>query len=108
MAVFSDNIKIILFYIILKHNHSEKDALRLLTWAKELGCNYVRLAHYPHNENMLRLADKMGLMVWEEIPVYWTVDFANPETYKNAENQLTEAITRDKNRASIIIWLSLI
>ena len=43
-------------------------------------------------------------MVWEEIPVYWTVDFANPETYKNAENQLTEAITRDKNRASIIIW----
>lgn len=84
--------------------NSEKDALRLLTWAKELGCNYVRLAHYPHNENMLRLADKIGLMVWEEIPVYWTVDFTNPETYKNAENQLTEAITRDKNRASIIIW----
>lgn len=84
--------------------NSEADALRLLTWAKELGCNYVRLAHYPHNENMVRLSDKIGLTVWEEIPVYWTVDFTNKETYKNAENQLVEMITRDKNRCSTIIW----
>lgn len=84
--------------------NSEADAFRLLTWAKELGCNYVRLAHYPHNENMVRLADKIGLMVWEEIPVYWTVDFTNPATYINAENQLIEMITRDKNRCSTIIW----
>ena len=84
--------------------NSEADAIRLLTWAKELGCNYVRLAHYPHNENMIRLADKIGLMVWEEIPVYWTIDFLSPETYKNAENQLEVMINRDKNRCSIIIW----
>ncbi|MGO4773164.1 glycoside hydrolase family 2 protein [Flavobacterium sp. W22_SRS_FK3] len=84
--------------------NSQEDALRLLNWAKEMGCNYVRLAHYPHNENMVRTADKVGLMVWEEIPVYWTVEFANNATYKNAENQLNTAITRDKNRASIIIW----
>ncbi|MCB0496853.1 MAG: beta galactosidase jelly roll domain-containing protein [Cyclobacteriaceae bacterium] len=84
--------------------YNEADALVLLNWAKELGCNYVRLAHYPHNEYMVRMADKMGLMVWEEIPVYWTVDFSNQNTLKNAENQLTEAITRDINRASIIIW----
>jgi len=84
--------------------NSEADAIRLLTWAKELGCNYVRLAHYPHNENMVRLADKIGLMVWEEIPVYWTVDFTSPETYKKAENQLVEMISRDKNRCSTIIW----
>uniref|UniRef100_UPI0025BB97F1 glycoside hydrolase family 2 TIM barrel-domain containing protein n=1 Tax=Flavobacterium sp. TaxID=239 RepID=UPI0025BB97F1 len=84
--------------------HTEEDALRLLNWAKELGCNYVRLAHYPHNENIIRVADKMGLMVWEEIPVYWTVEFTNTDTYKNAEEQLTAAITRDKNRACIIIW----
>lgn len=82
----------------------ESDDLTLLNWAKELGCNYVRLAHYPHNELMLKLADKMGLMVWEEIPVYWTVDFSNEKTLNNAKNQLTEAITRDKNRAAIIIW----
>lgn len=84
--------------------NSHKDAQALLTWAKELGCNYVRLAHYPHNEYMVKLADKMGLMVWEEIPVYWTIDFKNEATFDNAINQLTSVITRDKNRACTIIW----
>jgi len=84
--------------------YNEADALVALNWAKELGCNYVRLAHYPHNEHIVKLADKMGLMVWEEIPVYWTVDFTNKRSLNNAKNQLAEAITRDKNRASIIIW----
>jgi len=84
--------------------YSFEDAQQLLTWAKELGCNYVRLAHYPHNEHMVRLADKMGILVWEENPVYWTILFENEATYQNAENQLTEVITRDKNRASVIIW----
>ncbi|GET29842.1 glycoside hydrolase family 2 protein [Prolixibacter sp. SD074] len=84
--------------------YSESDAQTLLNWAKELGCNYVRLAHYPHAENMIRLADKMGILVWEENPVYWTIDWNNPDTYKNAEHQLTDLITRDKNRASVIIW----
>ena len=84
--------------------HSLEDAKQLLTWAKALGCNYVRLAHYPHNENMVRLADQMGILVWEEIPVYWTIAWENEETYNNAENQLTEVISRDKNRASVIIW----
>ena len=84
--------------------HSKEDAELLLEWAKELGCNYVRLAHYPHNEHMVRLADKKGILVWEENPVYWTIDWENPATYQNAENQLSELINRDKNRASVIIW----
>ncbi|SNR48364.1 beta-glucuronidase [Lutibacter agarilyticus] len=84
--------------------YSIEDAQQLLTWAQELGCNYVRLAHYPHNEHMVRLADKMGILVWEENPVYWTISWENEETYANAKNQLTEVINRDKNRASVIIW----
>lgn len=84
--------------------YNEADAMVLLNWAKELGCNYVRLAHYPHNEHILRLADKMGIMVWEEIPVYWTIQFSNQETLSNAKVQLKEMITRDKNRAATIIW----
>ena len=40
----------------------------LLGWAREMGCNFVRLTHYPHSENMTRFADRMGLMVWSEIP----------------------------------------
>jgi beta-glucuronidase len=84
--------------------YSMEDAKILLGWAKELGCNFVRLAHYPHNENMARLADEMGMLLWEEIPVYWTIDWANAETYKKAELQLKELIGRDKNRAAVIIW----
>ena len=84
--------------------YSEEDARTLLGWAKELGANFVRLAHYPHNEHMLRMADRMGLMVWSEIPVYWGIAWDNPATLANAQNQLTENISRDKNRASIVIW----
>lgn len=83
---------------------TKEDAVQLLTWAKELGCNYVRLAHYPHNEHIVREAEKIGIMVWEEIPVYWTIDWQNLATYNNAENQLTDMISRDKNRACTIIW----
>ena len=83
---------------------SPADAEKLLSWAKTLGCNYVRLAHYPHNEHMVRMADKMGLLVWEEIPVYWTIDWENEATFQNAKNQLHSLIQRDKNRASVIIW----
>lgn len=83
---------------------SREDARTLLGWAKELGCNFVRLAHYPHNEFMIREADRLGIMVWSEIPVYWTILWENPATLENAQNQLSEVIARDKNRTSVIIW----
>ena len=72
--------------------------------AKEMNCNFMRLAHYPHTEKAARIADEVGIMLWEEIPVYWAIDFKNKETYQDAENQLTELILRDINRASVIIW----
>ena len=84
--------------------NSADDARTLLTWAKELGCNYVRLAHYPHNEYMVREAERMGILVWSEIPCYWTIDWKNEATYENAQQQLTDMIRRDKNRANVIIW----
>lgn len=84
--------------------YSKEEDIVLLQWAKEMGCNFVRLAHYPHNEQMVRQAERLGLMVWSEIPVYWTIQWSNPETYKNAEAQLTNMITRDKNRTNVIIW----
>ena len=83
---------------------SVEECRTLLNWAKELGCNFVRLAHYPHSEPMVKEAEKMGLLVWSEIPVYWTVLFDNPDTYANAKNQLYEMISRDKNRAAVILW----
>jgi len=84
--------------------HGEADARTLLGWARELGANFVRLAHYPHDEHTARVADAMGLLVWAEIPVYWTIDWENPEALEDARMQLEELIARDRNRASVIIW----
>ena len=84
--------------------YSTEDSRLLLGWAKELNCNFARLAHYPHNEHMAQVADELGILLWEEIPVYWTIAWENAETLKNAQNQLTELITRDHNRASVIVW----
>jgi len=53
---------------------------------------------------MPRLADEMGILLWEEVPVYWTIDWTNEATLSNAQNQLKELIARDKNRSSVIIW----
>jgi beta-glucuronidase len=83
---------------------NEADARKLLGWAKELGCNFVRLAHYPHNQHTVRVAEELGLLVWSEVPVYWTIQWENPETFANAERQVTEMVQRDKNRAAVILW----
>lgn len=83
---------------------SEQDAQTLLGWAKELDCNFIRLAHYPHDEHMTRVADKLGILVWSEIPVYWGIDWTNPPTLEIAKQQLNEMIRRDRNKASIIMW----
>ncbi|MCL2214930.1 MAG: hypothetical protein FWC06_06940 [Treponema sp.] len=71
---------------------------------KEMNGNYFRLAHYPHDGRFARIADEEGVLLWEEVPVYWAVAFDNAGTYKDAENQLCELILRDRNRASVIIW----
>jgi beta-glucuronidase len=83
---------------------SETDCRQLLGWAKELGCNFVRLTHYPHNEHMVRLADKMGILLWEEIPLWQGIEFSNPIILDKANRLLDEMIARDKNRCSIILW----
>ncbi len=84
--------------------YSREDANLLLSWAKELNCNFVRLAHYPHNVHMARKADELGLLLWEEIPVYWGIDYENPLAFDQAVSQLKGLVHRDKNRASVIVW----
>lgn len=84
--------------------YSREDAQMLLGWAKDLGCNFVRLAHYPHNEHMVRVAEELGIMVWSEVPVYWTIQWENEATFKNAGQQVIDMVTRDKNRAAVIVW----
>jgi beta-glucuronidase len=83
---------------------SKQDADLLLNAAKELGCNLVRLAHYPHNENMVKEAEKMGLMVWSELPVYQHIEFADSAVTAKMETMLEEMVRRDKNRCAVVIW----
>lgn len=84
--------------------HSAEDAKILLNAAKELGCNLVRLAHYPHSENMVKEAERMGLMVWDELPVYQHIQFSDSLMPAKLELMLNEMMRRDRNRASVMVW----
>lgn len=84
---------------------SRAEARALLAEAKALGCNFVRLAHYPHADHVARLADEMGLMLWAEIPVYWEeIDYDSPRTLALAREMMEELVRRDRSRASVVMW----
>ena len=84
--------------------NTDADVKTLFDWLQQLNCNFVRLAHYPHDERMTREADRRGIMVWSEIPVYWAVHFDDPALLVKAKQQLSENIRRDRNKASVILW----
>lgn len=83
---------------------SEEDALMLLNEAKELGVNMVRTAHYPPNEHIVRQAEKMGIVLWEEIPMWQGINFSDSQTLEKAKTMLREMIGRDKNRCAVGFW----
>ena len=80
---------------------SQVDANMLLSEARELGANLI---HYPQNEFILRTAEKMGFLLWEEIPVWQEINFGNQEVFDKAENMMKEMMCRDKNRCAVSIW----
>ncbi len=83
---------------------SEADAAMLLNEAKALGVNMIRLAHYPQNEYTVRLAEKMGFLLWQEIPIWQGIDFTDKDTRKKAQKMLSEMIKRDQNRCAVGYW----
>jgi beta-glucuronidase len=91
-------------HIALGKTTSEDIIRRTIQDLKEMNGYYLRLAHYPHDARFAKIADEEGVLLWEEVPVYWAVAFDNPIVYEDAENQLSELILRDRNRASVIIW----
>lgn len=84
--------------------YSQEDALLLLTEAKELGVNVIRLAHYPQNEYIIRQAEKMGILLWEEIPIWQGIDFTNEQTFEKAKKMYAEMVMRDRNRCALSFW----
>jgi len=71
---------------------------------KSLGFNALRTAHYPHDEDLLDIADKIGILILEEIPVYWNCNFKSNDVFKVAARTLRELIKRDINHPSVIWW----
>lgn len=78
-----------------------KEDFRLI---KELGCNYVRLVHYPHDKRVLEIADETGLFVSEEPGLWWS-DTANEEIATGSLEVLRRVIVRDRNHPSVAFWL---
>ena len=77
---------------------------KLLLTAKDLNINFIRAAHYPYTRHLAKVADQLGLMLWEEVPVYWNIDWDNSNTLNIAKNQITRLVQRDQNRASVVVW----
>ncbi len=77
---------------------------KLLSTAKDLNINFIRAAHYPYTRHLAKVADQFGLMLWEEVPVYWNIDWDNSNTLNIAKNQIKRLVQRDQNRASVVVW----
>lgn len=80
------------------------DAVAMFDAAEALGVNFVRLAHYQHDEHMVREADRRGILAWCELPVYWGIAFDQAHVQENALEQLDELVLRDRSRASVVFW----
>jgi beta-glucuronidase len=83
---------------------TDEDVKNIFAFLKDLNANFVRLAHYPHDERMERTADREGIMIWSEIPLWQHISFDKPEVYAKATYMLNEMIRRDRNKASVILW----
>ena len=86
----------------LSRRQQEQD-MRMI---KAMGCNFVRLAHYPHDRHIVQLADELGLMVSEE-PGFWNTDFSKlpSEQVDLGCGILEGAIRRDWNSPAVVMWL---
>ncbi|ADV84264.1 Beta-glucuronidase [Terriglobus saanensis SP1PR4] len=84
--------------------HSDEDVKNIFGFLKDMNANFVRLCHYPHDERMERMADRNGVMIWSEIPLWQRISYDKPEVYAKATFMLNEMIRRDRNKASVILW----
>ncbi|WP_299245930.1 glycoside hydrolase family 2 TIM barrel-domain containing protein [uncultured Aquimarina sp.] len=70
---------------------------------KEMGANFIRLAHYPQDPEVYKMCDELGILVWDELP--WCRGGIGNEKWKtNTKNMLSEIINQNYNHPSVIIW----
>lgn len=71
----------------------------------ELGANFLRLAHYPHNDYALKKCDEMGIIVQTEIPWVNVCGVkATTAYFENIQQQMKEMITNLYNHPAIVFW----
>ncbi|UCG04153.1 MAG: hypothetical protein JSW11_09235 [Candidatus Heimdallarchaeota archaeon] len=92
--------ELVLYGRAIPRRKRRKDIINI----KKLGFNALRTGHYPHDEMIYDICDEEGLLVLEEIPVYWGIDFSDKQVFKLAVRMLKEMIRRDFNHPSIISW----
>lgn len=76
---------------------------------REMGANSIRLTHYQHGQDIHDIADREGIILWDEIPLVsvWTIGDSlqpSPELRANARQQLRELIRQNQNHPSVAIW----
>ena len=84
--------------------NTDEDVSNLFGMLHDLNANFARLCHYPHDERMERRADREGIMLWSEIPLWQRISFDKADVYDKAVVMLHEMIRRDRNKASVIFW----
>ena len=84
---------------------TKEDYIRDYETVRELGCNFLRLAHYPHNDEAFRLCDRMGIIVQTEVPWVNICGVRASEAYfDNIHQQMREMVTSLYNHPSICFW----
>ena len=75
---------------------------------KSINALFLRTAHYPNNPYTYLIADRLGIAVWEEIPVFWFDDVAAWDIQNNVrhihQQMFREMVLKDFNRPSIFFW----
>jgi beta-galactosidase len=89
---------------------TEQDSESMVAAIRDIGANAIRLAHYQHGEAIHRLADRYGLLLWDEVP-YVTDSTVDPDRDRpseglraNARQQLVEEIRQNFNHPSVAVW----
>lgn len=90
----------------LGHALPNSQHVKDLEWIKKMGANFVRLAHYPQDPIILETCDRLGLLVWEEIPLVNYMNISN-EFLQNSKQMLKEMIRQHYNHPSVIMWGSM-
>lgn len=88
---------------------SRSDVAEDIATLRDMGANTIRLTHYQHGQDVHDLADRAGMVVWDEIPLVsvWTLASSkvpDPALVANAKSQLTELVRQNQNHAASAIW----